>query len=93
MSTRRGFLKLLGIGATSVVVAPMAAKAASVPMVVDPAPVEALPAVRVLEGELLGPVQPFNGNPHLVTKEQVGLGRIATFEEMHRGTSFAGKVV
>lgn len=82
MSSRRGFLKLLGVGAGAAVVAPLAAKV--VVPVATAVPGDTLPKVRVLEGELLGPVEPvmtnpYNvTNPHNVTKEQVGLGNVQT---------------
>lgn len=90
MSTRRGFLKLLGIGAGAAVAAPVAGKALDV--LTQPGTDMYLNNRNYSPSTKMGPHtgQRISGrpvgersltNPHNVTKEQVGLGSLRHHED------------
>lgn len=89
MSTRRGFLKLLGIGAGAAVAAPVAGKALDVltqpgtDMYLNNRNYSPSTGVGAHTGQRISghPVDERSlTNPHNVTKEQVGLGSLRDWE-------------
>lgn len=84
MSTRRGFLRLLGVGAGAAVAAPVASKALDVltqpgtDMYLNNHKYNPSTDVGPFEGQRVsGQPVDWQGNPHVVTKTEVGLGRVS----------------